>query len=311
MRGLFAVYRKELADQLSSRRFLILFTLICLAGLSSVYTAAQSIRQEISDARGVFLLLFTTASGPLPPFYTFIAFLGPLVGLALAFDSINTERNRGTLARLLAQPIYRDAVINGKFLAAFVTVGLMLVSIVVIVSALGIRVLGVIPTPEELLRVGAFLIVCVLYVGFWLALATALSVVLRNTATAALAGIAAWIVFTFFVTMIADAIAGALFQASMAFDPQAMLQLENLRMMLARLSPNTLFQEATIAILMPKVRTLGPLLISEAIGMVPNPLPVRDSLLLVWPQVVGLLALTSICFAFAYIRFMTQEIRAL
>ena len=311
MRGLFAVYRKELADHLSSRRFLILFALICLAGLSSVYTAGQSIRQEISEAPGAFLLLFTTASGPLPPFFTFIGFLGPLVGLALAFDSINGERNRGTLSHLLAQPIYRDAVINGKFLAALVTVGLMLVSIVVIVSALGIRILGVIPTPEELLRVVAFVVVCVLYVGFWLALATALSVVLRNTATAALAGIAAWIFFTFFVTMIADAVASALLQASTAFDPNALLRLENLRLMLARISPNTLFQEATVAILMPKVRTLGPLLMTEAISMLPNPLPVRDSLLLVWPQTVGLLALTSICFAFAYIKFMTQEIRAL
>ncbi len=311
MRGLFAVYRKELADQLSSRRFVILFLLICLAGLSSVYTAGQSIRQEVSEGRGVFLLLFSTASGPLPAFFTFISFLGPLVGLALAFDSINGERNRGTLSRLLAQPIYRDAVINGKFLAAFVTVGLMLASIVVIVSALGIRILGVIPTPEELLRVAAFLVVCVLYVGFWLALATALSVVLRNTATAALAGIAAWIVFTFFVTMIADAIAGGLLQASTAFDPEALLRFERLRLMLARLSPNTLFQEATIAILMPKVRTLGPVLVTEAIGMLPNPLPARDSLLLVWPQAVGLLALTSFCFAFAYVKFMTQEIRSL
>ncbi len=311
MRGLLAVYRKELADHLGSRRFIILALLICLAGLSSVYVAAQSIRAEISDAQNAFLLLFTTASGPLPAFITFISFLGPLVGLALAFDTINSEQNRGTLSRLLAQPIYRDAVINGKFLAALVTIAIMLTSIFVIVSALGILILALLPAPEELGRVLGFLIVCILYVGFWLALATMFSVLFRQPATAALAGIAAWIFFTFFVTMIADAIASALVTLDMFFDPNAMLQLENLRLNLARLSPSTLFQEATIALLMPKVRTLGPLLMRDLIGMLPNPLPLSASLVIVWPQIAGLLAGTAFCFAVAYIRFMTQEIRSL
>lgn len=311
MHGLLAVYRKELADHLGSRRFVILALLICLAGLSSAYVAAQSIRAEISDSKNAFLLLFTTASGPLPSFITFISFLGPLVGLALAFDAINGEQNRGTLSRLLAQPIYRDAVVNGKFLAALMTITIMLASIFVIVSALGILTLAVIPSPEELGRVLAFLIVCILYVGFWLALAMMFSVWLRQTATAALAGIAAWIFFTFFVTMIADAIAGALVTLDTLLDPGSMMQLEQLRQNLARLSPSTLFQEATVAILMPKVRTLGPVLVRDLIGMLPNPLPFSESLMLIWPQFAGLLALTAICFAIAYVRFMTLEIRSL
>lgn len=311
MHGLWAVYRKELADHLGSRRFIILAILICLAGLSSVYVAAQSIRAEISDAKNAFLLLFTTASGPLPTFITFISFLGPLVGLALAFDTINGEQTRGTLSRLLAQPIYRDAVINGKFLAALVTVAIMLASIFVIVSALGILTIAVLPSPEELGRVLGFLIVCILYVGFWVALATMFSVLFRQTTTAALAGIAAWIFFTFFVTMITDALANMFVTVDMLFDPRAMLEWEAWRQNLARLAPSTLFQEATVALLMPKVRTLGPILVRDLIGMLPNPLPLHESLVLIWPQVTGLLALTVVCFALAYIRFMTQEIRSL
>ncbi len=311
MRGLFAVYRKELADQLGSRRFIILFILILFAGLSSVYVAAQSIRDQVANSQNVFLLMFTTSSGPLPPFFTFISFLGPLVGLALAFDSINGEWNRGTLSRLLAQPIYRDSVVNGKFLAALTTVAVMLTSIIVVVSALGIIELAVIPTSEELLRLIAFLIVCILYVGFWLALATTFSVLLRNTATAALAGIASWIFLTFFVSMIADAIANASVSANTLVDPNAILQVTQMRDMIARISPDTLFQEATVAILMPNIRTLGPILISQVVGLVPNPLPLAQSLLLIWPQVVGLVALMAICFAIAYVNFMTQEVRSL
>ncbi len=311
MRGLFAVYRKELADQLGSRRFIILFILILFAGLSSVYVAAQSIRDQVANSQNVFLLMFTTSSGPLPPFFTFISFLGPLVGLALAFDSINGEWNRGTLSRLLAQPIYRDSVVNGKFLAALTTVAVMLTSIIVIVSALGIIELAVIPTSEELLRLIAFLTVCILYVGFWLALATTFSVLLRNTATAALAGIASWIFLTFFVSMIADAIANAFVSANTLVDPNAILQVTQMRDMIARISPDTLFQEATVAILMPNIRTLGPILISQIVGLVPNPLPLAQSLLLIWPQVVGLVALMAVCFAIAYVKFMTQEVRSL
>ncbi len=311
MHGLFAIYRKELADQLGSRRFLILFVLICLAGLSSVYTAGQSIRTEISDSRNAFLLLFTTASGPLPPFFTFLSFLGPLVGLALAFDSINGEWNRGTLSRLLAQPIYRDAVVNGKFLAALTTVALMLAAIVVMLGALGIYYIGVIPSGEEILRVLVFLVVAILFVGFWTALATTFSVFMRNTATAALAGIATWIFLTFFMPMIVDTIANVMAATTEIVNVNQLVALEETRQMLARFSPNTLFQEATIAMLFPKVRTLGPLLVSQTVGMLPNPLPFGDSLFLIWPQIIALMALSSVCFAVAYVRFMTQEIRSL
>lgn len=311
MNGLAAVYRKELADHLGSRRFFILFVLILFAGVSSVYVADQSIRDQVANNQNVFLLMFTTSSGALPPFFTFISFLGPLVGLALAFDTINSEWNRGTLSRLLAQPIYRDSVVNGKFLAALTTVALMLASIVVIVSALGIFELAVIPTPEELVRTLAFLIVCILYVGFWLALATTFSVLLRNTATAALAGIAAWIFLTFFVSMIADAITNALVSANSLVDPSALLEVTQLHDLIARISPNTLFQEATVAILMPNIRTLGPILTSQISGLLPNPLPLSASLLLIWPQVIAMLALMAVCFAIAYIRFMTQEVRSL
>jgi len=311
MGGMLAVYRKELADHLGSRRFLILFVLICLAGLSAVYTAGQSIRTEVSDTQNVFLLLFTSSSGSLPSFFTFIGFLGPLVGLALAFDSVNGEMNRGTLSRLLAQPIFRDAVINGKFLAGLTTVALMLASIVVIVSGLGILMLAVVPTLGELLRLLVFLVVCVLYVGFWLALSTTFSVLFRQTTTAALAGIASWIFFTFFVNMIVDAIANAMLNVVDIFDIEALVRLESTRLMLARISPSTLFQEATVAMLMPKVRSLGPVLVSQTIGMLPNPLSVRESLVLIWPHTVALMALICICFAIAYVRFMTQEIRSL
>src|SRR3990172_6304821 len=229
MPGLLAIYRKELADHFGSRRFIILYLLVCLASLSAAYTAGEAVRSALAGNTVpgfVFLYLFTASSGTLPPFVTFIGFLGPLVGLALAFDAINGEQNRGTLSRLLAQPIYRDSVINGKFLAGLTTVAVMLTSIVLVIYSLDVQLIGVVPTPEEAVRLAVFLVICILYVAFWMALATLFSLLLRQTATSALAGIASWIFFTFFLTMIVSTLTDALVAVDMT-DVDSVLNVAN------------------------------------------------------------------------------------
>ena len=39
-------------------------------------------------------------------------------------------------------------------------------------------------------------------------------------------------------------------------------------------------------------------------------LPFDQSVLIIWPQIVALIAATAICFGLAYVAFMRQEIRA-
>jgi len=48
----------------------------------------------------------------------------------------------------------------------------------------------------------------------------------------------------------------------------------------------------------------------QAYGAIPNPLPLGQSLLIVWPQLTGLIAATVVCFALSYISFMRREIRS-
>lgn len=60
----------------------------------------------------------------------------------------------------------------------------------------------------------------------------------------------------------------------------------------------------------PSVRSLGPLTMEQVYGTIPGPLPLGQSLLLVWPQVTGLIAATVICFALSYVSFMRREIRS-
>src|SRR5512137_2770761 len=97
----------------------------------------------------LFLWLFT-ATGKLFSFVQFIGFFGPLMGIILGFDSINRERVSRTLSKLVAQPIYRDSIINAKFLTGVTMITVVLVAIILIISGLGIRLIGVVPGYEEI-----------------------------------------------------------------------------------------------------------------------------------------------------------------
>src|SRR4030067_702395 len=112
----------------------------------------------------LFLLLFTS-TGKLFSFVQFIGFFGPLIGIILGFDSINRERVSRTLSKLVSQPIYRDSIINAKFLAGVATIAIILVAIVLIISGLGIRLIGVVPGQEEIWRLVIYLVVSILYIS--------------------------------------------------------------------------------------------------------------------------------------------------
>ncbi len=308
MQGLMTVFQKELADHFTSWRFIILFALVFIAGIFATYVAAASIRETVADTQFVFLRLFPTSTGTLPSFLEFIVFLVPIVGIILGFDAINSEKNSGTLSRLLSQPIYRDAVINGKFLAGVVTMAVMLLGIFMLVSGMGLRMIGVPPSSEEVTRLLVFLISSIMYGAFWLGLAMLFSIFLQRVATSAMATIAIWIFFIFFMLIFAGLIADAVAPVGDSFASQ--IRHEEVRLAVMRLSPLTLFRDAVIVLLVPGVRTLGLITQSESAWMLPNPLSLGQSLMVAWPHLVGLLALTVICFAISYIRFMREEIRS-
>jgi ABC-2 type transport system permease protein len=308
--GLWAVVGKEMADYLTSVRMLILQLLIVLTAAGTVYMATQNLREAAGEERFLFLKLFTTAQEPVPALVGFLGFLVPLLAIALAFDAINGEFNQRTLSRVLAQPIYRDALLLGKFLAGLFTLALALTTIWLLVMGLGILGLGVPPTGEEVGRSLLFLLLTIFYGGIWLALGLVFSVSFRQPATAALAAIAVWLFFTGFWSIIAQLLAGILMPVQAGF-PQELLARAQLELALARLSPNTLYAEATVALLNPAIRVLGLVLPIQLQGaLLGAPLPLGQSLLLIWPNLTGLIAATILLFALSYILFQRQEIRA-
>lgn len=318
MSGIRTIFKKELADHFSSYRFMILFALIAMVSLITAYMVGLNIKQElegIAKPRFVFLMLFTSR-GALFSLVQFVAFFGPLIGLILGFDTINRERNEGTLSKLLSQPIYRDAVINGKFLAGVVTITIMMVSIVLVITGLGLRIVGVVPGIEELWRIIIYLVISIIYISFWLGVAILFSILFRSIATSALAAVAIWIFFSFFVSLGASVIANAVTSEVGERNPEAIIRQARIQRAFSLVSPMELYTEATATIIDPMRKTtrsivlMGPLE-RLSLSRFSGPLPLGQSILVVLPFIISLIAVTAICFAISYIVFMRQEIRAL
>lgn len=232
----------------------------------------------------------------------FLSFFVPLAAIALAFDAVNGEYARGTLSRILSQPIYRDALLFGKFLAGLGTLSVLLLALLLLVLGLGLFTLGVPPGGEEVARILFFFLATLAYAGVWLALGLLFSVLFRQPATAALAALGVWLFFAVFFPILTDLMANALLLRADPFDPESQLRQATLALWISRLSPNTLFAEALTAILNPAVRSLGPILITQLEGAVlGTPLPLGQSLLLIWPQLTGLFALAVLLFTLAYV----------
>lgn len=311
--GVGPVARKEFADHLSGMRFGILLVLIGVTTLAAMYAASSAVREAASASNNIdfaFLYLFTVSGQSLPSFVSFLTFLAPLLGIALGFDALNSERSQGTLSRLVSQPIHRDSVLYGKFFAGLGVVGLALTALVVIVGGVGIFLLGTTPSGEEVWRLILFIIVTVIYVGFWLALAQLFSVLFKQAATSALASIAVWLFFAIFASLIVGLVVDAAAPAGENASDAEVLRHEELSNDLNRISPSTLYDEATSALLNPSVRSLGVLVYEQIDRAVVGPLSLGQSLVLIWPQVIALLGCVLLFFTIGYVLFMREEIRA-
>jgi ABC-2 type transport system permease protein len=315
-RGLGVVFLKELSDHLTSIRMLVLEWLVVLTALAVVYAGIQQIREVASEDPFLLLRLFTRAGERLPSFVSVLSFLVPLVSIGLGFDLVNSEHNQRTLSRILSQPIYRDALLFGKFLAGLATLTIVLVALWLMVVGLGILTLGVPPSGEEMARAVAMLAATVVYAGVWLALALLFSIAFRSAATAALVSLGLWLFLTILWPLLSPAIAGV-FVSNAPTSAEELLGQLGILQAFARLSPGTLFGEIVSVLLDPTIRsTQQPLLASLGLqlvepGSIPGaPLPFVESLLIVWPQIVGLVAGTIMLFVIGYIVFQRQEVRA-
>lgn len=306
--------RKEVADQVRSWRFIILAGIILFTFAGAMYVSLSNISKVVTDFRDpdrlfLYLKLLTTSDGSLPPFHVFVGFLGPLLGISLGFDAINSEQSNGTLIRLMAQPVYRDSVINAKFIASLIVVSTLFLSLNLLMIGGGLVITGVKIEPSEFIRILCFVVLSVIYVAFWLNLSILLSVKFRQPATSALTAIAIWLFFTVFYQILLNIVIKTFLPDPGVLSQDQLASYNGVILTFLRFVPSQLYTDATTTLLMPSVRSLGPLTMEQMAGAIPSPLSLRESLLVVWPQVSGLIAATVVCFAISYYLFMRREIR--
>jgi ABC-2 type transport system permease protein len=310
---------KEFTDHVESIRFIVLLLVIGAAAIIPMYfisTDITSSAPQISGQPAVFLALFVVGSQTVGGMTTvaFAALLVPLVGIAFGFDGINSERTQGTLSRLLAQPIHRDDIVNGKFTAGIAVIAVMLGVLIVLVSGIGIIRLGIIPSPEEIARVVSWWMATILYASFWLAFALLLSVVIRSAASAALVGFGTWLGFILFGQFLLPLAAKALFPINTSGTISDAFASSSAQQLFLRISPATLYEDIVRAVMNPSTKSvlgLGNLgQYQSAQEQLPSLLSLDQSILIVWPQIVVLVALTVAMFALAYVLFLRQEVRA-
>jgi ABC-2 type transport system permease protein len=141
------------------------------------------------------------------------------------------------------------------------------------------------------------------------------SVLFRSPATAALLALGLWLFMALLWPMFASLLAQVIVPPDTRYlllgimDPQT----AGLEQALGAVSPYLLFGEAVRTILSPTKASLGPIfdqlrmLRGEVVGAA---LPLRESLLIAWPQIVGLIAGAIVLFVVTYVAFQRQEVRA-
>ncbi|MGQ9515030.1 MAG: ABC transporter permease [Thermoproteota archaeon] len=315
MAGALTVFRKELSDNLGSRRYIVLFLLILALSTTSAYQGAEFIKQ---NARAGFIAIFSGAQFGFS-FILLMVFFGPIIGLALGFDAINKERTSGTLSVILCQPIFRDSIINGKFLGGAVALSLLAVSTIGIMCGVAMPVLGFGPSLNDAFRMVIFTLLTIVYLTFWLALGLLFSTITKKTSTSILLSVSTWLFCSIVVTILAALVANFMVPIQMpsgrinpgAFESPEYRELMQRRFAIQtniqRISPAYLYNEAGSSILGVTGGTFG--FGGGGRGTPFQRLELPQSLATIWPQILAIVVGMIVCFAASYMLFLRMEIR--
>ncbi|MDX2036301.1 MAG: DUF3526 domain-containing protein [Isosphaeraceae bacterium] len=128
--------------------------------------------------------------------------LYPLVILALSYNSLSADKESGTLAQLLSQPVTLRTLLLGKVAAR----GLVVIGIAVAISVGGVLLTAGVPSGEKLVRLLLWLALVAIYGAFWFTLATLVNALGWSSATNALTLAGSWLLLVAVVPAIANVV---------------------------------------------------------------------------------------------------------
>jgi ABC-2 type transport system permease protein len=229
MRSELAIAEREFKDYLTSMRFLLIFAVLVLmtvaaviSGVSTYDSQIASYNQDLQQASQSVKSISLQMPSMMLVFGSFgatFATVGWLLAIAIGFDLISKEKESGSLKLLLARPIFRDSIINGKILGSMGTLLVALAGTFLIALAI-LLLKGITPAGDDLARLVAFFVAIVLFCVTFLAIGIAASAIARNSTMAILLAIGV-VVFSLLLPSFASSIcAVALGPAPQIFLPQ-------------------------------------------------------------------------------------------
>jgi ABC-2 type transport system permease protein len=194
------IAEKEFADRLWSPIFLFLVGTLILAIFAVTYR--EILQTEFFSQVGEMPV---PLSAVLEGFYStslMMTWFSPLVGIALSFDSLITERKTASLNVLLTHPVFRDTIILGKMLGAvFLLLVVMLVSSGISLGTI-IFLLGAKVSAMDLSRIAVWLIITFFYALVFLGTGLVCSTFVREATDSIVYNIAIWLILCIMFTWI-------------------------------------------------------------------------------------------------------------
>ena len=227
MRPELVIAEREFREHFTSKRFLIIFGILVLLMIFSLWVGIDTYNQQLRDyktamssSKGNSLVQLSLSMLPLPsvlqvfqsmvPLFTLT---GMMLGISLGFDAISREKDKGSIKFLVSSPIYRDAIINGKVLGAFITLaGAMGAVFLVAVAVMLFK--NIVPGVDDMLRIACFFLAALLYCMVFFAISMMMSTLTKDTTTSIICSV--WlalllIVFSYMSIQIGTAIAGIIY----------------------------------------------------------------------------------------------------
>jgi ABC-2 type transport system permease protein len=323
MAGLFTMAKKEFTDIVGEKKFILIFATLLIVTLVSAYQGGLQYAESQSTTgttiqfsgqgggqSGNFMMgSAQSLSRSLSSMIENFSLVGGILAIAISFDTINNERQKGSLKTLLSYPIYRDSIIYGKYLG-----GLFVIIMVTTITFLGsmglfISVTNIALTFDTITRLAVFFGITIVYMAIFLAIGLLLSIVLPSPSTSLLASVIAWLASIQLIPNVGYAIGQILYPVRMSVSttgaPSFTQQtgFTTIRAIISAASPSTSYESIINSVLSSSSMefTSGTVTVKS--------IDVLTALTSVLPNILYFVGLMIGLFAAAYVIFMRQEIR--
>ncbi|MGQ9479699.1 MAG: ABC transporter permease [Thermoproteota archaeon] len=197
MENTFSITRKEFTDAITSKRLWLIAGIFLLFSIASTYATSFGFMMGIQRATRQMVQITSTIAST-------TAYMAPLLGIALAFDAISGERERGTLRILLSRPIYREDVINGKIISALAVIGLTITVSSLASVAVSILLHNVTVTLDDIVRICVFIVFSIVLSFAYYAFSLFISTFSNKSSHSLIISIGIWIFFAFILSIISS-----------------------------------------------------------------------------------------------------------